>query len=69
MDTRTGEFLTDAQMKRLVAEHPEFAQFIKPVKVEPTPLQLARRPVPRVGRNEPCPCGSGKKFKKCCMTR
>ena len=20
----------------------------------------------RVGRNEPCPCGSGKKFKKCC---
>lgn len=20
-----------------------------------------------VGRNEPCPCGSGKKFKKCCM--
>ena len=22
---------------------------------------------PRVGRNEPCPCGSGKKFKKCCM--
>lgn len=22
---------------------------------------------PAVGRNEPCPCGSGKKFKKCCM--
>ena len=22
--------------------------------------------VPKVGRNEPCPCGSGKKFKKCC---
>ncbi len=21
---------------------------------------------PRVGRNDPCPCGSGKKFKKCC---
>ncbi len=21
-----------------------------------------------VGRNEPCPCGSGQKFKKCCMT-
>jgi len=30
---------------------------------------LARQPVPsaqKVGRNEPCPCGSGKKFKKCC---
>lgn len=25
-----------------------------------------RREVPKVGRNEPCPCGSGKKFKKCC---
>jgi preprotein translocase subunit SecA len=23
---------------------------------------------PRVGRNEPCPCGSGKKYKKCCGT-
>jgi uncharacterized protein YecA (UPF0149 family) len=21
----------------------------------------------RVGRNDPCPCGSGKKFKRCCM--
>lgn len=24
------------------------------------------QPVARVGRNDPCPCGSGKKFKKCC---
>ena len=24
------------------------------------------RPEPKVGRNEPCPCGSGKKYKKCC---
>jgi hypothetical protein len=29
----------------------------------PTPY---RRSEPKVGRNEPCPCGSGKKFKKCC---
>lgn len=27
-----------------------------------------RRPGPKVGRNDPCPCGSGKKFKKCCAT-
>jgi preprotein translocase subunit SecA len=31
---------------------------------------IAARPVsreePKVGRNDPCPCGSGKKFKKCC---
>ena len=26
-------------------------------------------PVPRVGRNDPCPCGSGKKFKKCCVDK
>jgi len=24
---------------------------------------------PRVGRNSPCPCGSGKKFKKCCARK
>lgn len=23
----------------------------------------------KIGRNDPCPCGSGKKFKKCCVTR
>lgn len=25
------------------------------------------RDAPKVGRNEPCPCGSGKKYKKCCL--
>ena len=25
-----------------------------------------RRDMPKVGRNEPCPCGSGKKYKNCC---
>jgi hypothetical protein len=29
----------------------------------PEPIRRAR---PKVGRNDPCPCGSGKKFKKCC---
>ncbi len=24
------------------------------------------RPEPKIGRNDPCPCGSGKKYKKCC---
>lgn len=24
------------------------------------------RSAPRAGRNDPCPCGSGKKYKKCC---
>ena len=29
--------------------------------------QPVRRTAPRVGRNDPCPCGSGKKYKKCCL--
>jgi hypothetical protein len=28
--------------------------------------QPVRRAEPKVGRNDPCPCGSGKKYKKCC---
>ena len=28
-----------------------------------------RRAVERVGRNDPCPCGSGKKYKKCCYEK
>lgn len=27
------------------------------------------RGVRKPGRNSPCPCGSGKKFKKCCLNR
>jgi preprotein translocase subunit SecA len=30
------------------------------------PAQPIRREEPKVGRNEPCPCGSGRKFKDCC---
>jgi hypothetical protein len=29
-------------------------------------VETYRREEPKVGRNDPCPCGSGKKFKKCC---
>ena len=29
-------------------------------------LQPVRREMPKVGRNQPCPCGSGKKYKNCC---
>jgi preprotein translocase subunit SecA len=27
------------------------------------------RDLPKVGRNDPCPCGSGKKYKKCCLRK
>jgi uncharacterized protein len=32
----------------------------------PRPEQPLRRSAEKVGRNEPCPCGSGLKFKRCC---
>ncbi|RPI33784.1 MAG: hypothetical protein EHM67_15050 [Hyphomicrobiaceae bacterium] len=39
-----------------------------PTGVDPGPRPSRREPVrsAKVERNEPCPCGSGKKFKKCC---
>jgi preprotein translocase subunit SecA len=33
----------------------------------PDTVQVGRTEVPRAGRNAPCPCGSGKKYKKCCL--
>ncbi len=35
------------------------------------PAEVQVKPVRsnKVGRNEPCPCGSGKKFKKCCLQK
>ncbi|MBI3329772.1 MAG: SEC-C domain-containing protein, partial [Nitrospinae bacterium] len=32
-------------------------------------LSPFRREEIKVGRNDPCPCGSGKKFKYCCMNK
>jgi hypothetical protein len=32
----------------------------------PQKVETFRREVPKVGRNDPCPCGSGRKYKKCC---
>ena len=29
-------------------------------------VETYRREVPKIGRNDPCPCGSGKKYKRCC---
>jgi preprotein translocase subunit SecA len=36
-------------------------------EVAPPKMELPiKRELPKVGRNDPCPCGSGKKFKSCC---
>ncbi len=31
------------------------------------PVVTYQRAAPKVGRNDVCPCGSGKKYKKCCL--
>ena len=31
------------------------------------PVEQFVRASPKIGRNDPCPCGSGKKHKKCCL--
>ncbi len=62
MDTRTGEILTPEVAERLRKDL-QHRRFIKPMNIPPTPTQRRRG---KIGRNEPCPCGSGKKFKKCC---
>ena len=45
---------------------PHFATTREPAEPVSAPV-LSRGP--RIGRNDPCPCGSGKKFKKCCGAR
>jgi SEC-C motif-containing protein len=33
---------------------------------KPVGAPQVRRATPKIGRNDPCPCGSGRKYKKCC---
>ncbi|MEZ4387846.1 MAG: YchJ family protein [Candidatus Krumholzibacteriia bacterium] len=52
--------------------HHELASFARHdgawyfVEGSPVKTQPYVREEPKIGRNDPCPCGSGKKFKKCC---
>lgn len=68
----TVEFVAKFKMKGVVIPHHERAQFEKLdgkwyfVDGKELNNPTVRREGPRAGRNDPCPCGSGKKFKKCC---
>ena len=58
MDCRDGKIYPS------IGDAPAEARpYLKQMAVDPTPRQMHRG---HVGRNELCPCGSGKKFKKCC---
>ena len=65
----------EAQSKKMQFQHPETGGYGADEEAEQAAAQAAQgqgvlaQPVqrdgPKVGRNEPCPCGSGKKFKQC----
>lgn len=59
MDTRTGQVMTAEEMEYILQESPNDRKYYKQV-----PHQKSKS---KTGRNDPCPCGSGKKFKKCCL--
>jgi preprotein translocase subunit SecA len=52
--------------RRMVAQHASASGTTNgEAAAEPEKQKTVRREQPKVGRNEPCPCGSGKKYKKC----
>jgi preprotein translocase subunit SecA len=47
--------------------HPESDKFQATSDIKrPSAVKPVQSHQPKVGRNDPCPCGSGKKYKKCC---
>lgn len=65
MQDNTGFILPPEEFRRIMAgDNDNAKRHLVEMKLPPTPKQLRRNPA-RVGRNEPCPCGSGKKFKNC----
>ncbi|MDD2649059.1 MAG: preprotein translocase subunit SecA [Eubacteriales bacterium] len=54
-------------MMSSIQRAPQRVSVVKSVKPLEMNAQGAQKPsVPKVGRNSPCPCGSGKKYKHCC---
>ena len=56
-----------AAQQKMAFEHAEAGSAVAPVADAPPPAapQPMTRAQPKVGRNDPCPCGSGKKYKQC----
>jgi len=68
-DSKIDELLDDEEaVERLAEAIPEAVVSIFQHQRQHfgSPSQTVRRSTPKVGRNDPCPCGSGKKYKKCC---
>ena len=54
------------QTPRPALEGEKPAAVLEGGRLFPGKVETFRRQTPKVGRNNPCPCGSGKKFKRCC---
>lgn len=63
-EAKKSEYIDDDMVRAMQGggELPEEAQ-VPDREAKP---QTVRRDHPKVGRNDPCPCGSGKKYKNCC---
>ena len=66
--TNTAKMILNAHIEKVV-QRPMQEQK-KNIKANATPVekgsQTVRRTTKQIGRNDPCPCGSGKKYKNCC---
>lgn len=71
-DEGVVEFLARFRDKQGPRKHHEIARFKKHegrwffFDGAPPKVTTVVRDSPKVGRNDPCPCGSGRKYKKCC---
>ncbi len=63
-----GRVATPQEKIRIVERLPRILENIAAYWRDPARIYPTARPlrVQRIGRNDPCPCGSGKKYKKCC---
>ncbi|MGA0333276.1 MAG: preprotein translocase subunit SecA [Kiritimatiellia bacterium] len=64
--SQTSAFGREAQARASSARQQSEQQARMEQTLEKTIRQPQTREMPKVGRNDPCPCGSGKKYKKCC---
>jgi preprotein translocase subunit SecA len=55
---------TESDVEAVEDQHRKSEEIPKTYQHEASPQESGNQ-VPRVGRNEPCPCGSGKKYKQC----
>jgi len=68
----TVEFIATYRDKNGIKRHHEIGEFERSdgrwyfLDGKAVAQETARRGASKVGRNAPCPCGSGRKFKRCC---